>query len=175
MRRKAKLCVLIVIGIVFLVWLTRNIQYSQKDVIDCVAVCSKNGDIAFTYIGRYPVIAIYDLEGEKVASFWVDNCGGGIYNMWFDDNGDLHMYLGRKKVEIVCDRSGNLISQTEMKECTVDSWDGWEKDGSSYRTNFGNVTYVYDYQNVIECVFDQNASITIKHSDSTEKQIWNAN
>ena len=163
-----------ILGILFIFWAIRNIQYGEKGEIDSAAVCTKNGDVAFSYYGSHPVIALYDKDGNKCFAITVDDWGGIIQHMWFDDDGYLHVYLGRKDVERVYDRDGKRVSQTQPESVSFKPWDGWEKQGLSYRNNYEGTTYVYEYQNELECLFYQKTYFMIQKPDGTTVQIWTA-
>ena len=166
---------IVVFGILFLFWAIRNIQYSEKGTIDSAAVCAENGDVAISYDSNpLNVVALYDKEGNIFFSINVDTFGGGIFDMWFDDDGYLHVYIGRRDLERVYDREGNRLSQTERKSRYTKWWDGWEKKGSSYRTCYEDTTYVYEYQNKFECLFHQDTYFMIQKPDGTAVKIWTA-
>jgi len=126
----------------------------ENNNIAIIVVNEHNGDIVISYDEagdelHHWFIDIYDVTGQLKKTYKFDNAGKGIYEIAYDDNDDLYLFLSQLKYHVRISPDGTYEKYVDASNVEYptgdDYWEKWEKSGSSYVQTQGNNTYVYDY------------------------------
>ena len=127
-NRNLRRILIVIIVLIVLLLIKIFISFIDKTHLNWLAVNDVNGDIALSYYeDDYIVVKSFDKFGNEKFQRLEDDNGGVLSNLFYDKEGYLHIYLGRRNIEKICDSDGTVISINSLDYSQVEYWKGWKK------------------------------------------------